>query len=263
MSERDALDDATLHAYADDRLSPERRAEVEAVLLRDAETARRVEAWMDEAEALRAHAAAELDEPVPARLRAVFAPYSPWQRWRRIALRAAAVLVLVIGAGGAGWWGRGALAPEPAVVTAQPLGREATRAHLVYSAEVRHPVEVTAAEEQHLVAWLSKRLGTQLKVPALGAHGFNLIGGRLLPAASRGIENDVAAQFMYENRRGDRLTLYVRCGEKHQDSAFRFAQNGDVGGFYWTDGGYGYALAGRMEREALLPLARAVYEQIN
>ena len=53
---------------------------------------------------------------------------------------------------------------------------------------------------------------------------------------------------MYENRRGDRLTLYVRCGEKHQDTAFRFAQNGDVGGFYWTDGGYGYALAGRMER---------------
>ena len=59
--------------------------------------------------------------------------------------------------------------------------RRAAIAHVVYSPEVRHPVEVAANEEAHLVRWLSKRLGIQLKVPHLGALGYSLVGGRLLP----------------------------------------------------------------------------------
>ena len=54
------------------------------------------------------------------------------------------------------------------------FARDAMAAHVVYSPEVRHPVEVAAAEQQHLVQWLSKRLGTQLKAPVLQAQGFDL-----------------------------------------------------------------------------------------
>src|SRR6185369_13024482 len=69
----------------------------------------------------------------------------------------------------------------PAVAVAAPLPVRAARAHLVYTPEVRHPVEVDAKEKDHLVKWLSKRLDRPLKVPALGNEGFELLGGRLLP----------------------------------------------------------------------------------
>ncbi|MEK9969660.1 MAG: anti-sigma factor [Ferrovibrio sp.] len=250
-----AITDSDLVAYVDDRLPPERRADVEAHLALHAEDAARVTAWQQQADDLRAHFAPDLDEPVPAAMMAVFAAQRP--SLLKPAMRIAAVLALVVFGVGAGWYGRGLVAPA-AVVAALP--QEAARAHLVYSREVLHPVEVTAREEQHLVTWLSKRLGTALKVPSLSAQGFGLVGGRLLPASSG---NNTAAQFMYENRQGQRLTLYVRTGEGGDDTSFRFAGEGRAVAFYWVEDGFGYALTGEAGREALLPVARSVYEQLT
>jgi anti-sigma factor RsiW len=250
-----AVTESDLVAYVDDRLPSERRADVEAHLALHAEDAARVAAWQQQADDLRAHFAADLNEPVPAALTAMFAAQRP--SLLQPALRVAAVLALVVLGAGAGWYGRGMVA-STAVVAALP--QEAARAHLVYSREVLHPVEVTAKEEQHLVTWLSKRLGTALKVPNLSGQGFGLVGGRLLPASSG---NNAAAQFMYENRQGQRLTLYVRTGESGDDTSFRFAGEGKAVAFYWVEDGFGYALTGEAGREALLPAARAVYEQLT
>lgn len=250
-----AITEADLVAYVDDRLASERRADVEAHLALNAEDAARVTAWQQQADDLRAHFSRELEEPVPAEMAALFAA----QRLSVLGpmLRIAAVLALVLLGAGAGWYGRGAMAPSLQIAA---LPQEAARAHLVYSREVLHPVEVTAREERHLVAWLSKRLGTALKVPSLSAQGFGLVGGRLLPAASG---NHAAAQFMYENRQGQRLTLYVRSGEGGGDTSFRFMGEGNAVAFYWVEDGFGYALTGETGREALLPAARAVYEQLT
>lgn len=250
------ITEADLVAYVDDRLSSERRADVEAYLTLNAEDAARVAAWQQQADDLRAHFSHDLDESVPAQMAALFAAHRP--PVLQAVLRIAAVLALVLLAAGAGWYGRGAIISPAAVVTALP--QEAARAHLVYSREVLHPVEVTAREEQHLVAWLSKRLGTTLRVPSLSGQGFNLIGGRLLPASSG---NHAAAQFMYENRQGQRLTLYVRSGEDGADTSFRFMGDGSAAAFYWVEDGFGYALTGESGRDALLPVARAVYEQLT
>lgn len=250
-----AITDPDLVAYVDDRLPSERRADVEAHLALHAEDAARVAAWQQQADDLRVHFERDLDEPVPAEMVALFAAQRP-SVWGPM-LRIAAVLALVLLGASAGWYGRGAFAPV-AVVAALP--QEATRAHLVYSREVLHPVEVTAKEEQHLVTWLSKRLGTALKVPSLSGQGFGLVGGRLLPASSG---NHAAAQFMYENRQGQRLTLYVRSGEGGRDTSFRFTGDGNAVAFYWVEDGFGYALTGETGREALLPAARAVYEQLT
>ncbi|MCW0232344.1 MAG: anti-sigma factor [Ferrovibrio sp.] len=247
--------EADLLAYVDDRLPPERRADIEAHLALNPEDAARVAGWQNQADDLRVHFAAGLDEPVPAALTAVFAAQRP--SLLAPVLRIAAVLGLVVLGAGAGWFGRGAMAPATVVAA---LPQEAARAHLVYSKEVLHPVEVPAREEQHLVAWLSKRVGTALKVPSLTAQGYGLVGGRLLPASSG---NNAAAQFMYENRQGQRLTLYVRSGEGGSDTSFRFAGEGNAAAFYWVDGGFGYALTGEAGREALLPMARVVYEQLT
>jgi anti-sigma factor RsiW len=265
MSDRDeSIDDATLHAYVDDRLNGAERSRVEAYLLRNPEAAARVTAWQEQADALRQHFGAQLDDvqsndAMPTMLGAVFLRPTFAERARKALPRIAALLLVAALGAGLGWWGRGSVLERQPQVAAAPLSREAARAHLLYTAEVLHPVEVPAAEEKHLVAWLSKRLGTQLKAPYLAEAGFSLIGGRLLPAASNG----AAAQFMYENKRGERLTLYVRSGEPGTDTAFHFNEQNGAAGFYWIDGGYGYALVGALERDKLLPIARAVYAQLN
>ena len=85
------------------------------------------------------------------------------------------------------------------------IARRAALAHATYSPEVRHPVEVGADQEQHLVAWLSKRLGGDVRAPKLDGEGMALVGGRLLPRRPRPV-----AQFMYQSAQGRRVTLYVR-----------------------------------------------------
>jgi len=72
------------------------------------------------------------------------------------------------------------------------------------------------------------------------------------------------AQFMYQDAKGQRLTIYVSSQKgETADTAFRFAQEGRVSVFYWIDRHYGYALSGEMGREALLSLANVVYKQLN
>src|SRR5262249_45771313 len=137
--------------------------------------------------------------------------------------------------------------------------RRAAIAHVVYSPEVRHPVEVGADQEAHLVAWLSKRLGTPLKVPGLGSLGYTLVGGRLLPG-----ERGPVAQFMYQDGKGQRLTLSVRANpDESRETAFRFAQASSIGVFYWLDYKLGYALSGEIEKGELLRVANAIYKQLN
>jgi len=150
------------------------------------------------------------------------------------------------------------LSSDPSLASSQ-LPLRAANAHLVYASEVRHPVEVDATQQEHLVKWLSKRLGIDLKVPVLAREGFELLGGRLLP----GNEGPVA-QFMYQDQSGKRLTLYVTRPHKGDAlTAFRFAQEGPVSVFYWMDSECGYALSGELERPALAKVATAVYRQLE
>jgi anti-sigma factor RsiW len=156
-----------------------------------------------------------------------------------------------------GWLANELLAERP---SARPsLARQAAVAHAVYSPEVRHPVEVGAAEQEHLVNWLSKRLGAKLRAPHLSKEGYELVGGRLLPG-----DNGAVAQFMYQDAKGKRLTLYVsRLAADNRDTAFRFSQEDKVAVFYWIDGRLGYALSGEMSKPELRDIATAVYRQLN
>lgn len=247
-----------LHAWADGRLEPGRRAEVEAWLAEDPQRRARVEAWRGDSARLRATFDPVLDEPVPARLRALVERPRRAGRARAAAVVAWVTLGAIVGAVG----GYRAGQPDPVMTAAglSALPRQAALAHAVYSPEVRHPVEVTADDEAHLVAWLSKRLGAPVRVPELAAHGYALLGGRLLPGAS-----GPGAQFMYEDDAGRRLTLYVSVTDASPDAttAFRFAQEDRLSTFYWVDGRFGYALSGELPRDALLPLANAAYHQLS
>ena len=170
-------------------------------------------------------------------------------------------MVLVVAGGIGGWAARNAVTPllpatSPAAANARTITADAIAAYKVFSVEVRHPVEVDVAQEAHLVQWLSKRLGQPLVVPDLSAAGFRLMGGRLLPA-----ENGPAAQFMYENGK-ERVTLYLRTGIGGE-TAFRYSEENGTGAFYWSDQGFGYALAAKADRDLLLRLSEIVYQQIS
>ncbi|HSJ98638.1 MAG TPA: anti-sigma factor [Myxococcota bacterium] len=190
-------------------------------------------------------------EPIPARMH-LRAP-----AWIGRA-RAAAILAAGIGIGMALPWPRPG-APGAAAAQGVPLPVRAARAHAVYAAEVRHPVEVDASQQEHLVKWLSKRLDRALKVPVLSAAGFELLGGRLLPGPTGAV-----AQFMYQDPSGKRLTLYVsRPSRAEAVTAFRFAREGRVAVFYWIDRDFGYALSGELDKAALSRLATLVHRQLE
>ncbi len=249
-----------LHALADGRLGPERRAEVETWLAGQPEARAKADAWRAQNDALRALAREALDEPVPERLIAALNPQR--QRWLTAV---AAALVASVTMSAAGWFGHAWYAASGSsgsvVFAAKRFARDAMAAHVVYSPEVRHPVEVAAAEQQHLVQWLSKRLGTQLKAPLLQAQGFDLVGGRLLPG-----DNGARAQFMYQNAGGERVTLYLSAMPKNATTiptAFRFENNGPVSAFYWIDRDLSYALSGDLQRSRLLQLSELVYTQLG
>jgi anti-sigma factor RsiW len=249
--------EADLQAYADARLPEERRAAVEAWLAARPEEAERVAAYRRLAQEVRGAYETMLSEPVPARLAQAASRRRPWRR----AAAAAAWLALGIAIGApAGWQ----LRPERAVTQAAPdnmlIARRAAIAHATYSPEVRHPVEVGADDEQHLVAWLSKRLGVKVRAPKLDEAGMSLVGGRLLPG-----DNGPVAQFMYQSQNGRRLTLYVRTeASRNRETAFRYARENNVGVFYWIDREIGYALASAdLSKDELLRLANLVYKNLE
>jgi len=191
-----------------------------------------------------------LTEPIPARM---YLKRPPWLDYAR----AAVFIAVGLGIGLSIPWMRPT--PQASAIAITPLPVRAARAHLVYSPEVRHPVEVEAKEQEHLVKWLSKRLDLQLKVPVLSTEGFELLGGRLLPG-----NDGPVAQFMYQDATGKRLTLYVTRPHKGDEiTAFRFAQEGRVSVFYWIDRDCGYALSGELDKPQLSRVATLVYRQLE
>ncbi len=241
-----------LQAFIDDRLDDEHRAAVEAHLAANPELRERVAAERRQRDELRAALQAKFDEPVPARLRiSNLARPSRTRVWTNIA---AALAIFAVGAT-AGWFANG-IAPSPVATASAPtagVAQGATAAYRTFVVEVAHPVEVGVQQEQHLLQWLSKRLGRKLVAPDLSGFGYKLMGGRLLPGGS-----GAAAQLMYDDASGRRLTIYVRAADG-TETAFRFQQEGEAATFAWIDQGFGFAVTATATREELLPIAEAVY----
>jgi anti-sigma factor RsiW len=135
---------------------------------------------------------------------------------------------------------------------------EALDAHKLYVVEVRHPVEVPGSEAEHLVQWLSKRVGYPVHAPNLETLGLKLVGGRLLPGPS----GTAAAFLMYEGATGERFTLY--CAHSTvPNTAMRYNADGKASAFYWADGKVAYVVSGDADRKRLWNVAVAAYDQID
>jgi anti-sigma factor RsiW len=258
MSHEVPITEAELQAYADGRLAAPRAAEVEAWLASRPEHAERIGEYRRLGGEIRALYEPVLAEPVPDHLLAARRP----ARWPAVA-RVAAWVALGIAVGSIAGWQLNERRQPIAALSGDPgavIARRAALAHATYSPEVRHPVEVGADQEAHLVAWLSKRLGAPVRAPKLENVGYSLVGGRLLPG-----ESGPVAQFMYQCNAGTRVTLYVRTeATNNSETAFRYAKEGNVRVFYWVDRKLGYALStSDISKDDLLKVSNAVYQQLN
>src|SRR5947207_15604955 len=158
-----------LHAYVDGLLPADRRQAVEDWLATHPADAAQVAEWRAQAEAIRARYGAVAAEPAPDRFN-LDRLMRTGRRWR-VAAVAAALAALVGGA--AGWMAHGVSAATPSAF--ELFTADALTAHKLYVAEVRHPIEVRAAEE-HLMPWLSRRVGAALRAPDLDAFSLKLLG---------------------------------------------------------------------------------------
>ena len=277
MNPNTPITEADLHAFIDAQLSPERQREVQAYLAHRPEETQRAQAYRDQKCALRSLFDPVLDETPPARLLSAARPRMPWYQQR-----AAAGIAIALLSGAAGWGLRGGLQATPGpdllarqgasaitLTSAAGFAQRAAVAHAVYSPDQRRPVEVDAAHEEQLVAWLSKRMGTPMQPPHLQSLGYALEGGRLLPGGRGPV-----AQFMYSDAAGAKLTVYVSNevaapGQQSEpaparaDTRFRFAQEGAVNVFYWTDGPWGYAISAGADRAELARVSNAIYSQLG
>lgn len=267
---RGQVGEIDLHAYVDGHLDDARRAEIEAWLAAHPLEADRVAGWWSQNERIRDAFAADFvsrkDDPDLFRpgggsrtARALTA--RSWANWYPSAARsglAAAAALLIFAAG----FGTGRLVPDatpPApAATEAALPDEARSAFLIYTSEVRHPVEVGADQQEHLATWLGKRLDYHLRVPDLSAQGYSLVGGRLLPVGGK-----PGALLMYQNEAGQRLTMLIGRNEENRETSFRLDTQGRVRTFYWIDGPIGYAVTGEISAEALRSVADECYRQME
>jgi len=254
MVDRDApILEAELHAYVDGELPADRRAAVETWLAAHPQDAARVEAWQAQADLIKARYGGVAQEPVPPRLDLD----RLGRRERRSPLLAVAAVVAAFVLGGlAGWFGREIWAGG--VNGMRVFTADAIDAHKLYVVEVRHPVEVAGSEQVHLVQWLSKRLGYDVRAPDLSPIGLKLVGGRLLPGAG----GAGAALLMYEGPSGERFTIYC-ARSQGPEMALRYHAAGAVAAFYWVDDNKGFVVSGPADRERLLKVAQSVYDQEN
>lgn len=241
-----------LHALVDNELPADRRAAVESWLETHPDDAARVAAWRAIGDSLHARYDAVADDAVPERLDLDRLTRRP-RSWM-IGVAAAVLLAFAAGAG-VGWFAREAAAegtsqPDPVVAMLD----EALAAHRLYIGEVRHPIEVRA-EENHLMPWLSRRIGMTLRAPDLSKFDLKLLGGRLLPCV-----DGPAALLMYENEKGERVTLYATQLNAPRTS-FRYQEFDRFASVHWVADNYGWVVTGPVDKPRLKGIAMAAVEQ--
>jgi anti-sigma factor RsiW len=256
MSHRD-FSERDIHMALDGELPQEEHGDFQAWLDANPEMKARSQRFEADGARLRNAFAGVLDERMPERLTRTVTgeakrASTAAPRWR---MAAAAALLLAVGAGGGWLAGVAGLGLEGQAE--DQLAEEAIAAHVIYAAEKRHAVEVGADDRDHLLGWLSNRLGLTLVAPDLRAEGFDLVGGRLLPAGQK-----TAAHLLYEDAKGDRISIYVTAEGAEKAKGIYTDEKGAASAIYWLDKGWGCAVVGSLPREQLLDLGRKAYRQL-
>lgn len=250
MSDNLPVNDSYLNAYIDGQLNLAQNQKIEQALKSDEASHKAFEDYKEINSRLHAIYDPVLEENIPAR----FLPEAK----RPTLFMAISVYALLFLVGGLfGWQAQLQMTQlKPMEVN---LVQQAVFAHAIYSTEVEHSGVLMAKEHGQLNSWLSRRLKTPLTAPNLNAMGYRLIGGRLLPST----QNRMAAQYMYENTDGARMSLYVRRGSWKTFQPIHHQQRNGYAMFYWSDKNLGYALTSDLPGAHQQTLAKEAYRQMS
>ncbi len=258
MSDEKKITDTELHFYLDQKLHQEQYENIKKKLLEDKNAYKKMNDYKKINQTLHKIYDPIMDEKIPDNL--FFAATKKNQK-SKISLVAASILFFLTGSL-FGWHIKSPLIDlvtvEAKTETEINLIQPAMFAHTIYSAEIAHPVEINAERHEYLNQWLSEHLKTTLSAPDLSESNYKLIGGRLLPST----QNRMAAQYMYENKHGNRITLYVRGGNWKSFQPISYQEKQDYATFYWIEKNIGYALTGDLNTLSYKEIAKKAYQQL-
>ncbi len=241
----DEIDECDLHAYLDGELDPAREALVRAHLENNPADRARLRTYAEQKLALVLAGPEAASQGAGAT--ALAGRLLARQRVALVGRAAAALLLVAVGWGGHGLADRllGRDLPEYA--------QAALETHEALAEMPDPPMEVAAARGPELARFLAARLGEPVEVPELRAIGFRLVGARLV-----GTEEGPAAQLVYQDDAGRRLSLaLVPEGEGAPEGLEVSEAEGYVVGV-WRGRGFAYALVGRTTQDRLEQVASAL-----
>jgi anti-sigma factor RsiW len=93
------------------------------------------------------------------------------------------------------------------------------------------------------------------------SDGFNLVGGRLLPA-SLYTNAGPAAQLMYENAAAERLTVYITAALPDKATASEFVDRNGLHAFYWSTGQITCTVVGDLPDAEMHTVSKKVFQQL-
>lgn len=238
-----------LHAYVDEQLGPERRAEVEAYLTEHPDAAVLVADYRVQNDRLHALFDPVLNEPVPPR---VLAPRRAprGSLWRIAAAVALVALGALLGLAAMEW-------RDHRSYEAQVL-HPALAAYATFVADKNHAVEVGADQEVAMRNWLSKRMGVDIAIPKFDPQGYALLGGRLLPGADK-----PNCQLIYQRSDGKRIALFMTREQGSVHHTMTFDARGQERIAHWSNGTLSFVIAGETSPEDLHAIAVAARVQLN
>lgn len=227
-----------LSAYMDGELDAAEVHALEARLAADPELQAELDALRDANDLALEDFGAMLSEPVPLGMaRAIHAAEAPAAAaprrapaWQSLA---AGLALLVAGAGG------GYLAGRQEAPAAPDWVAEVAAYHPIYASQGRHLVEVSAAESDHIIAWLGDQVGVPVRIPDLQAQGLTFEGARLLAASGKPV-----GQLMYRDANGVVVALCFTASDKPATDGTTERDFAGFDALVWGDDGARYVLIG-------------------
>jgi anti-sigma factor RsiW len=246
--------DSLLVAYADGELDEASVAEVEAYLAATPAAQRTLAIYRETAALLRAafpesrYVRGDVPEIVG---RAATMPKPRGARLPRYSWAVAASLVMgMIGYAAGAFW--------PGLIESRRdrMLDEVAEYHSIYSRETVHLVEVPATQQDHLKAWLGKRVNASLLIPNFNQAGLTFAGGRLVV-----LDGAPVAELMYTRATGLPIAFCV-LSHVGQPRAISVERRGKLNLATWDDGSHSYFVVGEADPATIQGLATEAQKQL-
>ncbi|ROM55319.1 anti-sigma factor family protein [Pseudomonas rhodesiae] len=221
-----------LHAYVDHQLCENDRRALDTWLATHPEVAAQVQAWQQDAHALRAALGGALQQPANPQLDPALIRQRVRHNTRRHLATAALLLVAVSLGGWGGWQAREATQPP-----LQPMA-DAMQAFRLFAQDGILPADYRAQDSGTMQAWLDRYFQQAQRLPDLSQSGFTPVSGRLLTT-----DQGAAAMVLYQDAQGRRISFYIRPPGPDNGFLPRGSRTADgLQAQYWSGGGYNYAV---------------------